>query len=430
MKRRMCLCMMLVALCGVLRGQEVNYDEEKVPPYTLPDPLRFADGTKVTKKNWPRRRQEILDLYQREMYGQMPPKIDITTETVEEGVTLAGFGWRRQVRMWFNAAKTGPKIDWLVITPRYTEGPVPVIMFLNYIGNASLIDDPNIFITDGWLHESKETVANYKATEASRGFYAGQMGNSIYPMGMLLARGYAVVTACYGEISPDPNGAKLQDSLAYTNVFELWGKRDNSRDDNTTALGAWAWGLMRCMDMVEKDSLLDAKRVLLTGYSRLGKAALIAGAFDERFPVVVPVQTGGGGVPLAKRFFGENVATMTTMFTHWYCRAWRKYAKHEDQMPFDQHMFLACIAPRALLVEGFDQPWFDAKGEFLAVKAASPVWEKLGKKGLPKVDFPADFDTSAIGPCLGYVRRSEGHGISAYDWTWMLDFADKVWREQ
>ena len=132
----------------------------------------------------------------------------------------------------------------------------------------------------------------------------------------------------------------------------------------------------------------------------------------------------------SKCIFGENVATMTTMFTHWYCRAWRKYAKHEDQMPFDQHMFLACIAPRALLVEGFDQPWFDAKGEFLAVKAASPVREKLGKKGLPKVDFPADFDTSAIGPCLGYVRRSEGHGISAYDWTWMLDFADKVWREQ
>ncbi len=408
----------------------MNYDEKKIPPYTLPDPLRFADGTKVTKKNWPRRREEILDLFQREMYGQMLPKCDITTETVEEGVTLAGFGWRRQVRMWFNAAKTGPKIDWLIITPRYTEGPVPVIMFLNYIGNASLIDDPNIYITDGWLHESKETVDNYKATEASRGFYAGQMGNSIYPMGMLLARGYAVVTACYGEISPDPNGKNMQDSLAYTNVFELWGKRDNSRDDNTTSLGAWAWGLMRCMDMVEKDSLLDAKRVLLTGYSRLGKAALIARAFDERFPVVVPVQTGGGGVPLAKRFFGENVATMTTSFTHWYCRAWRKYAKHEDQMPFDQHMFLACIAPRALLVEGFDHPWFDAKGEFLAVKAASPVWEKLGKKGLPKVDFPDDFDTSAIGPCLGYVRRSEGHGISAYDWTWMLDFADNVWKNQ
>ena len=180
--------------------------------------------------------------------------------------------------------------------------------------------------------------------------------------------------------------------------------------------------------MIERDPAIDARRVVLTGCSRLGKAALIAGAFDERFPVVVPNQTGGGGVPLAKRNYGENITTETRAFTHWYCRAYDKYAGHEDMMPFDQHMLLACVAPRALLVEGFDQAWFDTRGEFLSLQAASPVWEMLTGKGLPKVEWPDDYDTSAIGERLGYVRRNLDHGHSAHDWKWMLDFADKVFK--
>ena len=125
-------------------------------------------------------------------------------------------------------------------------------------------------------------------------------------MGTLAARGYAIVTATYNEVSPDPymaevkDGVKLQDSFAYTGVFDLWGPRDPSRDDNTTSLMAWAWVLMRAMDMIESDPALDQNKVILTGYSRLAKDALIAGAFDDRFPVVVPVQTGGGGVPQAR----------------------------------------------------------------------------------------------------------------------------------
>jgi len=190
---------------------------------------------------------------------------------------------------------------------------------------------------------------------------------SYYPVSSILARGYAFVTACYNDVSADPNPSSLeeQNRYAYNRVFELWGPRDNTRTDNTTCLAAWAWALSRGMDMLERDSAIDASRVVLTGCSRLGKAALIAGAFDERFPVVVPNQTGGGGVPLAKRNYGENITTETRAFTHWYCRAYDKYAGHEDMMPFDQHMLLACIAPRALLVEGFDRAWFDTRGEFL-----------------------------------------------------------------
>ena len=96
-------------------------------------------------------------------------------------------------------------------------------------------------------------------------------------------------------------------------------------------------------------------------------------------------------------------------------------------MPFDQHWLLACVAPRPLLVEGFNEPWFDTKGEFLACRAASPAWELLGRPGLPPGDLPAPFDESRIGPCLGYVRRGGPHGISAHDWAWTLDFAERAW---
>jgi len=415
------------------KAQNVNYDENAVGPYTLEDPLVFVDGTKVkSAKDWDARRNEILEIFQKEMYGRMPQKSGIWLETLEEGTTLAGFASRKQVRMWFRPDKTGPKVDWLIVVPNHIQGPVPTILMLNYTGNQDILPDKEVLVTDGWLRNS-EGITGHRATDATRGSLGGSCTDTTYPLGMLAARGYAFVTACYGEISPDPDkgeygpdGKLLQDTFAYTGIFDLWGKRDESRDDNTTVLSAWAWVLMRAMDMIETSDELDESRVILTGYSRLGKAALIAGAFDERFPVVVPVQTGGGGIPLAKRNYGETVATEVASFRHWYCRAYDKYADNTDNMPFDQHLFISCVAPRALLVEGFDQGWFDTKGEFLSVKAASPVWKLLGKKGIPAVSWPEDHDKSAIGPYLGYVRRANKHGISALDWTWMMDFADGV----
>lgn len=404
----------------------VNYDQSAVTPYTLEDPLRFADGGRLrSKKQWPARRKEILDIFQREMYGQMPPPSDIYCEVLEEGITLAGFARRRQLRMWFKPDHSGPHIDWLELIPTQVQGPCPVILLLNYTGNHEILEDKEIILTESWLRP-----APHKASRRTAGKFNRDGNNSVFPVSSLLARGYALVTACYSDISPDPDplvekdGVILQDSFAYTGVFDLWGPRDPSRNDNTGSLAAWAWGLMRGMDMLEQDPALDSKRVVLTGYSRLGKAALIAGAFDERFPLVVPIQTGGGGVPLAKRNFGETIATEVSSFRHWYCRAYDKYAYDTASMPFDQHLLLACIAPRGLLVEGFDEDWFDTKGEFLALQAASPVWSFLGKEALPQVPWPADYERSAIGRDIGYVRRNQGHGISALDWMWMLDFAE------
>jgi len=401
-----------------LSAQEVNYDESKIAPYTLEDPLTFVSGKTVdTPEDWQARRAEILDIFQREMYGQFPQPLPVFTEIIDEGVTLAGYAVRRQIRMWFDREKKGQSIDWLLLLPTHVKTPVPAIISLNYSGNHSIIRDVEVTLDESMF--ASEGVA-----VRERG--AGYNENTVYPVEMILARGYAFVTACYRDISPDPAKPADQEARAYTGIFELWGPRDPSRTDNPTSLGAWAWALCRGLDMMEAVPEIDAARVMVTGCSRLAKAALVAGAFDQRFAVVAPIQTGGGGIPLAKRNYGENVTTMNRSFTHWYCRAYGKYAGHEDQMPFDQHLLAASIAPRALIVGGFNEGWFDTKGEFLALQAASPVWEKLCGAGLPKVSWPDNYDRSAIGERLGYYRRENKHGISAIDWTYMLDFADRI----
>ena len=410
-----------------------NYDVSKIVPYTLEDPLTFVDGRKVaTAADWAERRKEILGIFAKEMYGEEPPKPDVlVTDLVDEKPAIDGHAIRRQYKMWFRQDRTGPCLNWIMWIPKPERKPVPVILFLNYRGNHELVPDDDIQVQQGWTRSNDNTDGN-SSSARTRGRMQNPNLASVFPLGTILARGYAVMSACYCEVSPDPTSSEKdprfqQNPFAYTGVFELWGRRDPERTDNITALGAWAWALSRGIDLAERVPELDAKRAVATGCSRLGKAALIAAARDERFAVCVPNQTGGGGVPLAKRDYGENISTENRSFTHWYCRAYAKYAEAPwKTMPFDQHLFVACIAPRALLVEGFDKPWFDTEGEYLAVKAASPVWKLLGKDGMPDVAWPADYDTSAIGRHLGYVRRPQNHGISAYDWKWMMDFADGV----
>jgi len=431
------------ACSAVADGREPNYDESKVAPYTLENPLAFADGRKLKDASeWPARRKEILEIFAREMYGEEPPAPEaVVTELREEGSTLAGLAIRRQYRMWFKQDKSGPFLDWLLVLPNRvaellpnTKGAhvvcenrekVPVVLMLNYPGNHAVLNDAEVALPEGGWFRADDDSGDHGPKESNRGALRHSQSRTTVPAEFIISRGYAFLTACYAQVSPDVEvGRGDPESLAYTHVFELWGKRDESRTDNTTALGAWAWALSRGLDLAEKIPEIDARRCVATGSSRLAKAALLASARDERFAVCVPNQTGGGGVPLAKRNFGENISTEMRMFPHWYCKAYAKYIDNEQAMKFDQHLLVAAIAPRALLVQGFNSGWFDAKGEYLSVKAASPVWEFLGGKGVPEGGFPDNYDTSFIGESLGYVRRGGQHGISMFDWRWMLDFAD------
>ena len=376
---------------------EFNYDEAKAGElgrdYSLEDPLAFANGRKLKDASeWPARRKEILALFGREVYGKMPPKPEsLVVEMVSEKLTEDRFALERRYRMWFRADKTGPIIDWVVFIPKYAKHPCPVILHLNYKGN--------------------DVVAS------------GKTNHYLLPLDGFTARGYAFMSAKYTQITSD--GAKRGGDF-FDGVCELWGNRDPKRADNPGTLIIWAWGLCRGLDLAERIPEIDAKRNVVTGSSRLGKAALLAAAYDERFKVCVPNQTGAVGVQLMKRDYGESLAGQRLSLAHWYCRAVWKYADDPRSQPFDQHLLLACVAPRALLLECYHKRWFDPKGEFMAAKAASPVWEFLTGRGLGLDEMPPPYDDVAVRPPFGYVRRTECHGLSAYDWKWTLDFADKV----
>ena len=415
----------------------VNYDRSKVGEYALEDPLTFVDGRKVkTAEDWRERRAEILEIFAKEMYGVEPPKPEaLVADLVAEKVTCDGYAIRRQYAMYFKQDRSGPCVNWFLWIPAAAKGPVPVISLLNYRGAHEFVKDDDIPVMTAWCRNDAH-ARNHRASAATRGLLLDQNNpGSIFPLQMILARGYAVMTACYCEVSPDPDYNEKppygQKTFSYTGVFELWGPRDESRTDNITALGAWAWALSRGLDLAERIPELDAKRTVVTGCSRLGKSALIAAARDERFAVCVPNQCGGGGVCLAKRNYGESVKTEINAFSHWYCRAYDKYAEcPAKSLTFDQHLFLASIAPRAVLVEGMTaSPWMDTEGEFLACRAAAPVWKFLGRGTMPDVDYPDDYSEAAIGRDFGYVRRPNEHGISGYDWNWMLNFADRQFAE-
>jgi len=402
---------------------QLNYDPARIGEVKLEDPLAFADGTPVrTPADWERRRTEILELLQREMYGRIPSPIKPVCDVIDEGVAMGGFAIRKLVRMWFREDRTGPCVNWLVLLPRQAKQPSPAILVLNYGGNHELLDDEHIPVPTCWMRPSPE-FRRYgcRATAATRGLFADPNLRTTYPVGMLLARGFAVATACYQEVSKDVHGRLLDGNYPADDVLSLF-PYDPARADNPTALGAWAWALMRGYDLLAEDRRIEAGCVTVCGSSRLGKAALLAGAFDTRFYAVVPNQTGGGGCPLMKRNFGENAEAIQRLFPHWVCKAFAKYVDNEKAMPFDSHLLLACVAPRKLLVEGFGDPLYDTEGEYLAAKAASPAWTFLGESGLPDVAFPQPYDLSAVGPRLGYVRRTERHGFAAIDWTWLMDF--------
>ena len=414
----------LCATGSVRRVKACNFDRAKIGDVKLEDPLVFADGSRVvTPEDWKRRRAEILGLFEREMYGRIPMPIHPVVDVIDEGVSVGGYATRKLFRMYFREDRTGPCVNWLMLAPRHAKAPSPALLFLNYGGNHELIDDWTIPVPTCWMRPAPGFRRfGERATAATRGLYADHNLRTVYPVGTMIARGFAVLTACYCEISPDWHGRRLDGNYRGDDVLSLF-PFDPARTDNMTALGAWAWTLMRGMDLLESEPEIDAKRVTVLGSSRLAKAALLAGAFDERFFAVVPNQTGGGGSPLLKRNYGENAESLWRNFPHWFCAAFAKYAGNEKSMPFDSHLLMACVAPRKLLIEGFDDPFYDTEGEFLAAKAASPVWEFLGRAGLPSVAFPDDYDTSAIGSDLGYVRRTEKHGLSAYDWMWIMDFS-------
>jgi hypothetical protein len=390
-----------------------NYDEAKVPAYTLPDPLVFNNGVKVqNKKDWDKRRDEIFKIFENEVYGISPVwKGEIIPfELSSNPNALGGNAIRKEIKLTLKNGSKELSMVMLLYLPK-SSAPVPVFLGYNFGGNHSVTDEPDISITNSWIRNNKTTgITDNKASEAGRG-----MGASSWQVKEIISRGYGLATIYYGDVDPDfDDGFK-------NGVHGLYYLQPDS--SSWGSIAGWAWGLSRAMDYIETLPSIDPGKVIVIGHSRLGKTALWAGAADKRFAIVISNNSGCGGAALSKRVFGESVGSINRSFPHWFCENFNKYNEKEEFLPVDQHQLLALIAPRPVYVASAEEDLeADPKGEFLSCVGASPVYVLLGGKGFPAVQMPS-LNSPVIGS-IGYHIRSGGHAVTLYDWQQYLNFAD------
>jgi hypothetical protein len=402
--------------------KEPNYDEAKVPPYTLPDLLRMQDGSIVkTPEDWfNRRRPEVLSMFAEEMFGRTPktkPRARTKMLSLERSA-LGGMAVRKEISLQFTVNDKKVEMRILLYLPKNAKRPVPLFLGLNFDGNQAVNKDPGIALAKSWLKDAPEWgITEHKATEQSRGREASR-----WAVEQIVVRGYGLATMYYGDLYPDYDGG-LQESVLP--LFFQAGQTQPAANE-WQAIGAWAWGLSRALDYLETDKGVDARHVAVMGHSRLGKTALWAGAQDARFAIVISNDSGAGGAALNKRIFGETVEDLNVSFPHWFCRNFRKYNNHEAALPFDSHMLIALIAPRPVYVASAQEDqWADPRGEFLAAYHAGPVYQLLGKEGLPSDQMPGV--NEPVMRTVGYHIRSGKHDVSEFDWDRYMDFADLHW---
>ena len=389
-----------------------NYDEAKVPVYTLPDVLVFNNGIPVkTKKDWEKRRSEIYTIFEKEVFGVVPEWKGHVKSTIvsQKKDALGGLARRKEVRLDFINGDKKVSVMVLIYLPQNSK-EAPVFLSYNFDGNHTTTMEPDVLITDSWVSNNKEYgISDNRANEKGRGGAVSR-----WPVKEIVSRGFGVATIYYGDVDPDfDDGFK-------NGIHQLF---DSKRDSTSWgSIAAWSWGLSRIMDYFETDKDINAKRVIVMGHSRLGKTSLWAGASDLRFAMTVSNNSGCGGAALSKRIFGETVGRINNAFPHWFCDNYKKYSLKEELMPVDQHELLALIAPRPLYVaSAAEDLWADPKGEFLSCVYASPVYELLGMKGLPSKEMPA-ISKPLIGTIAYHIRPGK-HDVTMYDWQRYMDFA-------
>jgi hypothetical protein len=387
--------------------------EERTLRYPLPDELVTSGGKPVeSKDDWYKiRRPELMALFSENVYGRTPtskPHVHYSTPAIDDHA-LGGTAIRKQVTVFFSPDEHGPQMKLLVYVPARAHRPVPVIVGLNFAGNHTVSHDPGIELGHIWNNR-----ARHRADEISRGKAANQ-----WQIDKILAQGYALATVYYGDIEPDfPGGIKH-------GVRPLYFAKGQTKPapNEWGAIGAWAWGLSRVVDYLETDRSIDSGKVVLFGFSRLGKAALWSAAQDERFQAVLSNESGKGGASLYRANSGETIEHLNTAFPHWFCGNFHQYTRHPDRVPVDGNLLLSLIAPRPLYIGSAEGDTSSApNAEFLSEVRASRVYQLLGKPGLPTDQMPPV--NHALNGWLGYHDRAGKHDVTAYDWEQYLRFAD------
>ena len=410
----------LLGMKSIRRGRDgnpdspfaANYDETKANPFpALPDPLILNDGKRVNtaKRWWQQRRPQIVELFDREIYGRVP----YTTPKVTWEVTSTKSGTNGDVPI-LTKSLVGHvdnsayplitvNIQLELTTPTNASGPVPVMLEFGFIGTRPFGPRPG----------SPTGVTSSAPAPAPGPTWQQQV----------LARGWGYATIAPGSIQAD-NGAGLTED-----IIGLCNHGQPRKLDDWGSLRAWAWGASRALDYFETDKAVNAKQVGIEGHSRYGKAALVTMAYDQRFAIAYVSSSGEGGAKLSRRDWGEVVENVAgTGEYHWMAGNFLKYAGplQWSDLPVDAHELIALCAPRPTFISGGatkGDGWVDARGMFLAAVAAGPVYRLLGKRDLGTTEFPP-METPLIDGDLAFRQHNGGH-TPAPNWPTFLIFASR-----
>ena len=397
-------------------GIQVNYNEDKVGTYILPDPLVKLNGKKVKNAaDWVKnRRPEILRMFETQQYGKVPGRpADMSFNVFDKGTpAFGGKAIRKQVTIYFtkDTASTH-KADVLIYLPAHAKAPSPLLLNISFSANNNAVDDPGVKPGMTWTKDGQRIPAP-----------AGRFGK--LNVEQFIDAGFGFATLCYTDIEPDQlNGI----NFGIRSVYLKPGQTAFAPDE-WGAISAFSWGLSRVMDYLETDKDIDAKRVALTGASRLGKTVLWTGARDTRFAMIIASVSGEGGAALSRRNYGETIAHLVapTRYPYQFAGNYARYASDPGKLPMDGHMLVALIAPRPLLLQtGSTDVWSDPKGEWLAALAAKPVFELFNETGPATSEWPQPEDTGQLLHNLGYFMHNGPHGVLRTDWPRFIEFMKK-----
>lgn len=385
----------------------------------LPDPLATMQGRSVTTKEvwFNQRRPELAQLFQHYMYGYLPtktPKISAVVERVKTN-EFGGKATREEIALSFGPP-SWPTIHLLLVIPNYPVKRAPVFLGLNFCGNYSVLNDPDIPLPKNWMPSFCPGCADNQATEAGRGRSVND-----WAIEQSIDRGYAVATFYNGDIDPDKPDFK--DGV---HPFLLESGQQEPGPNDWGTIAAWAWGLHRATDYLIQHPRLDPNRIAVFGHSRNGKTALLAAALDTRIGLAIPHQAGCGGTAPSRGKVGETVKQINDRFPHWFNQTFKQFNEHPERLPFDQHCLIAMCAPRPVLLSNAqDDTWANPAGQFEMLLAADKVYRLVGAEGLKVKEMPPL--NQLVDSPLGYFIRPGKHSTTPEDWKIFLDFADKHW---
>lgn len=384
-----------------------NYDEAKANPYpNLPNPLTLKNGTKVTdaKTWWTKLRPEIVEDFDREIYGRVPgntPKVN--WEVVKDTMEMNGDVQVHTKKLIGHVDNSlypsiSVNIDLALSVPANAKGPVPIVMEFGFVF-------PPGFRMPQQQQNNQPQPASWQQ--------------------QLLAKGWGYAVLVPTSVQAD-NGAGLRQG-----IIGLMSKGQYRKPDDWGALRAWAWGADRAMNYFETNEDVDAKHVAIEGHSRYGKAALVTLAYNPRFATAFVSSSGEGGAKLHRRNAGELVENVASSGEyHWMAGNFIKYAStlNWGDMPVDSHELIAMCAPRPVFISGGNKGdgWVDARGMFMAAVAAGPVYKLLGKKDLGTTEMPA-VETGLMQGDISFRQHNSGH-TPVPNWPTFIEFANRYFK--